>query len=171
MNDDSKSEFEKLLEDSEFNIENILEDKNDIQDNMHDSSYKKYIETNISHKDLYMENNIDVFVHKKFGIQDYMINNIKKLKYSFKDREILNLHGYGLLDAEKSINMFLKTNLEHKARFLLIIHGKGLHNKNSHAPMKNLVESFIIESKYILAAHTASADYGGSGAVVLLIKR
>ena len=102
MNDDSKSEFEKLLEDSEFNIENILEDKNDIQDNMHDSSYKKYVETNISHKDLYMENNIDVFVHKKFGIQDYMINNIKKLKYRFKDREILNLHGYGLLVAEKA---------------------------------------------------------------------
>ena len=48
---------------------------------------------------------------------------------------------------------------------------KGLNNKDNQAPIKRLVEKFIINSIHILAANSANKNYGGFGATVLILKK
>lgn len=175
---EEKSEFEKLLEDSDINIESVLHDKNEggnISSKEHSNELNEYnqnyIHTNISHQSLHTDNNKGAFSYKKTGVKNSVLKSLKILKYKFKVSETLNLHELSLKEAENELNDFIRHNLQDRSRFLLIIHGKGLHNHNNHAPMKNLVEAIIVESPYIMAAHTASRKYGGQGAVFLILKQ
>ena len=43
----------------------------------------------------------------------------------------------------------------------------GLNNKDNQAPLKRLVEKFIINSLHILAANSANKNYGGFGEDIL----
>ena len=168
INDEKdKTEFEKLLEESNLDINQILRDKNN-----HDTSIDKhYVTVNVSHDDLYDDNQNIEFSHRKNGIQNKIIRDLKSLKYKFKHSEILDLHGLTAYEAEIELNSFLKDNYYNNSTYLLIIHGKGLNNKNNQAPLKRLVEKFIINSLHVLAANSANKNYGGFGATVLIIKK
>ena len=170
MNDDQKdkTEFEKLLEESDLDIKQILRDKSN---DTNEYPNKHYIKVNVSHDDLYNENLNIEFNHKKNGVQNKVINDLKSLKYKFKPTEILDLHGLTANEAELELNSFIKSNYHNDAKYLLIIHGKGLNNKDNQAPIKRLVEKFIISSIHILAANSANKNYGGFGASVLILKK
>ena len=170
MNDDpkDKTEFEKLLEESDLDINQILRDKSGKVNNNHN---KHYISVNVSHDDLYDENLNIEFSHRKNGIQNKVIHDLKSLKYKFKYSEILDLHGLTANEAELELNSFMKENYYNNSKYLLIIHGKGLNNQDNQAPMKRLVEKFIINSIHVLAANSANKNYGGFGATVLILKK
>ncbi|MBT3548756.1 MAG: Smr/MutS family protein [Gammaproteobacteria bacterium] len=169
MNNDKKdkTEFEKLLEESNLDINQILEDKDGLTTN----NVKNYINVNVSHDDLYEDNQNIEFSHRKNGVQNKVINDLKSLKYKFKQSEILDLHGLTANEAELELNIFLKDNYYKNSKYLLIIHGKGLNNKDNQAPLKRLVEKFIINSLHILAANSANKNYGGFGATILILKK
>ena len=108
MNNDKKdkTEFEKLLEESNLDINQILEDKDGLTTN----NVKNYINVNVSHDDLYEDNQNIEFIHRKNGVQNKVINDLKSLKYKFKQSEILDLHGLTANEAELELNIFLKDN-------------------------------------------------------------
>ena len=170
MNDDrkDKTEFEKLLEESDLDIKQILRDKSN---DTNEYPNKHYISVNVSHDDLYNENLNIEFSHKKDGVQNKVIHDLKSLKYKFRHSEILDLHGLTANEAELELNSFIKENYHNSSKYLLIVHGKGLNNKDNQAPIKRLVEKFIINSTHILAANSANKNYGGFGATVLILKK
>ena len=170
MNNDQKdkTEFEKLLEESDLDINQILRDKSG---KAISNENKNYISVNVSHDDLYGENLNTEFIHRQNGIQNKIIHDLKSLKYKFRHSEILDLHGLTANEAEVELNSFIKENYHNSSKYLLIIHGKGSNNKDNQAPIKKLVEKFIINSIHILAANSANKNYGGFGATVLILKK
>tara|TARA_B100001564_G_scaffold188285_1_gene158084 strand:- start:612 stop:1115 length:504 start_codon:yes stop_codon:yes gene_type:complete len=166
MNDES--EFEKLLKESLIDTDNILKEKSGAM--VKNEKHKSYTEVLVSHEDLY-DDIIDIdFIHKKDGIQNKIINNLKTKRFDFKSDEILDLHGLDVNEAEYEINRFLKYHYNKSSKYLLIIHGKGTKNQSNKAPIKKLVEKMIISSPHVLAANSAIRSNGGRGATVLLIK-
>ena len=166
MNDES--EFEKLLKESLIDSDNILKEKSGVI--VKNKKHKSYTEVLVSHEDLY-DDIIDIdFHHKKDGIQNKIINNLKTKHLNFKSDEILDLHGLDVNQAEYEINRFLKYHYNKNSKYLLIIHGKGTKNQSNKAPIKKLVEKMIISSPHVLAANSAIRSNGGRGATVLLIK-
>mgnify|MGYP001315610333 CR=1 FL=1 len=167
MKDKSESEFEKLLAESNIDLEQVLSEKKD-----GDIYYKKeYIQTNVSHDDLYDGGGNKVFIHKKDGLQNKVLSQLKSLKYKFNELEILDLHGFTTMEAEIEINSFLEYGFKNNLKYLLIIHGKGLNNKNDVAPIKRLVEKILISSPHVLAACSANKHNGGHGATCLILKK
>ena len=73
MNDDQKdkTEFEKLLEESDLDINQILRDKSG---KAISNENKNYISVNVSHDDLYGENLNTEFSHRQNGIQNKVIH-------------------------------------------------------------------------------------------------
>lgn len=84
MNDES--EFEKLLKESLADTDNILKEKSG---NMtEDKDLKKYNKVFVSHDDLYDDIQDIDFNHKKNGIGNKILDNLKSKVFKFKDGEL-----------------------------------------------------------------------------------
>jgi len=59
----------------------------------------------------------------------------------------------------------------HQAKCVRIIHGKGLSSKNNEPVLKQLVRNWLIQRPDVLAFVPAQPAEGGSGAVIVLLKR
>ena len=68
------------------------------------------------------------------------------------------------------LNIFIKKNYENQSKYILIIHGKGLNNKEGVAPLKRLVQKLIINCDIAMASTSASIKDGGYGATYVLLK-
>ena len=122
---------------------------------------------------------------EKFLSSDEKLHNkdnlIKKKTY-FKTRSI-DLHGYTLEQANKSIQDFITKSFEEKINKLIVVTGKGLHSQNEKDPYvsKNLsilkysVPEFIENNnelmKKIIEMKDADIADGGSGAFYIYLKR
>ena len=108
-------------------------------------------------------------------------NNLRKKKIG-KIKSI-DLHGYGLEEANKTIENFILEAHKDGVTKLIVVTGKGLHSQNEKDPYvsKNLgilkysVPEFIKGSqelmKRIIELRDASAEDGGSGAFYILLKK
>ena len=107
-------------------------------------------------------------------------NKIEK-KISLKIRTI-DLHGYTLEHANKTIEDFITKSFEEKVNKLIVVTGKGLHSQNDKDPyvskdlsiLKYSVPEFIESNKKLtkLIIETADAkiEDGGSGAFYIYLK-
>ncbi len=103
-------------------------------------------------------------------------------KINFRTRTI-DLHGYTLEQANKSIEEFVIKSYEEKINKLIVVTGKGLHSQNEKNPYvsKNLsilkysVPEFIENNtdlmKKIIEIKDAEIADGGSGAFYIYLKR
>ena len=108
-------------------------------------------------------------------------NNLRKKKID-KIRTI-DLHGYGLEEANKTIEDFILKSQKDGVTKLIVVTGKGLHSQNEKDPYvsKNLgilkysVPEFIKGSqelmKRIIEFRDASVEDGGSGAFYIFLKK
>lgn len=82
----------------------------------------------------------------------------------------LDLHGLRSEAAEQALHGFIEHQHRLHHRCVLIIHGKGgLHGE---APiLKNNVNQWLRCNPHILAFHSAPPQYGGTGALFVLLKR
>ena len=110
-----------------------------------------------------------------------------------KDQKILNqkiyktssidLHGYTLEEANKSIEEFIYKSFREKVNKLIIVTGKGLHSQNEKDPyvskdlsiLKYSVPEFIKNNKNLMSIineiKDASIEDGGSGAFYIFLKK
>ena len=107
-------------------------------------------------------------------------NKIKK-NIGQKVRSI-DLHGYTLDHANKTIENFITKSYEEKVNKLIVVTGKGLHSQNEKNPYvsKNLgilkysVPEFIKNDielmKMIIKIEDAKPNDGGSGAFYIFLK-
>ena len=166
--DKGLSEFEKLLEESDIDISKVLNEKNNEDENFLD--HKSFQDIKVSLDDLYEKNLEDYFSHKKNGIQTKVLDKLRNLKYKFSSSQIIDLHGMTTEEALIELNIFIKKNYENQSKYILIIHGKGLNNKEGVAPLKRLVQKLIINCDIAMASTSAGIKDGGYGEIINLME-
>ena len=132
---------------------------------------------NITEKD---KKDWENFLSKNEKLPNKDIKIDKKL--TFKTRSI-DLHGYSLEDANKSIENFIVTSYQEKINKLIVVTGKGIHSQNEKDPyvskdlsiLKYSVPEFILKNinlmNIINDIQDASVEDGGSGAFYIFLKR
>ena len=103
-------------------------------------------------------------------------------KLTFKTRSI-DLHGYSLEEANKSIENFIVTSYQEKINKLIVVTGKGIHSQNEKDPyvskdlsiLKYSIPEFISNNKNLMKIiyemKDAKIEDGGSGAFYIFLKK
>jgi DNA-nicking Smr family endonuclease len=132
---------------------------------------------NISEKD---KKDWENFLSKKDKLPNKDIKIDKKL--SFKIRSI-DLHGYTLEEANKTIENFIIKSFQENINKLIVVTGKGTHSQNEKDPyvskdlsiLKYSVPEFISNNKYltkiIYEMKDAKIEDGGAGAFYIFLKK
>ena len=132
---------------------------------------------NISEKD---KKDWENFLSKNEKLPNKDIKIEKKL--SFKTRSI-DLHGYSLEEASKSIENFIITSYQEKINKLIVVTGKGIHSQNEKDPyvskdlsiLKYSVPEFISNNKNLMKIiyemKDAKIEDGGGGAFYIFLKK
>ena len=132
---------------------------------------------NISEKD---KKDWENFLSKK----DKLPNKDTKIdkKLSFKIRSI-DLHGYTLEEANKTIENFIIKSFQENINKLIVVTGKGIHSQNEKDPyvskdlsiLKYSVPEFISNNKnltkIIYEMKDAKIEDGGTGAFYIFLKK
>ena len=132
---------------------------------------------NISEKD---KKDWENFLSKKERLPNKDIKIDKKI--TFKTRSI-DLHGYSLEQANKSIEDFIIRSHQEKINKLIVVTGKGIHSQNEKDPyvskdlsiLKYSVPEFISNNKNLMKIiyemKDAKIEDGGSGAFYIFLKK
>ena len=119
------------------------------------------------------------------------INSTEKLpNKDFKNQKNKNikvrsidLHGYTLDEANKTIEDFINTAFSENVNKLIVVTGKGLHSENEKDPyvskdlsiLKYSVPEFILNNKNLMnlinEISNAKVEDGGSGAFYIFLKK
>ncbi len=109
-------------------------------------------------------------------------DRFSKQKINFKTK-IIDLHGYSLDDANKTIENFINQAFLENVNKLIVITGKGIHSNNENDPYvsKNLgilkysVPEFILKNESLMRVINeitdAKIEDGGSGAFYIYLKK
>jgi DNA-nicking Smr family endonuclease len=132
---------------------------------------------NISEKD---KKDWESFLSKNEKLPNKDIKTDKKV--TFKTRSI-DLHGYSLEEANKSIEDFIIKSYQEKINKLKVVTGKGIHSQNEKNPyvskdlsiLKYSVPEFISNNKKLMKIiyemKDAKIEDGGSGAFYVYLKK
>ena len=82
----------------------------------------------------------------------------------------LDLHGLTRVEAKRELADFLFQCKRRGARWVRIIHGKGLGSKNREPVLKLHVRHWLMQREEVLAYVQARPADGGGGAVMVLLK-
>ena len=103
-------------------------------------------------------------------------------KFTFKTRSI-DLHGYTLEEANKTIENFIIKSFQENINKLIVVTGKGIHSQNEKDPyvskdlsiLKYSVPEFISNNqnllKIIYEMKDAKIEDGGAGAFYIFLKK
>ena len=132
---------------------------------------------NISEKD---KKDCENFLTKNERLQNKDFKIDKKI--NFKTRSI-DLHGYSLEEANKSIEHFIIKSYQEKINKLIVVTGKGIHSQNEKDPyvskdlsiLKYSVPEFISNNKNLMKIiyemKDAKIEDGGGGAFYIFLKK
>ena len=127
----------------------------------------------------------DKQVWENFISSDEKLEN-KDFKFSKKENlkiKNIDLHGYTLQDANKTIQEFINNSYENRVSKIIVVTGKGLHSNVEKDPyvskdlsiLKYSVPEFIENNvelmKKIVEIKDAVIEDGGSGAFYIFLKK
>ena len=118
---------------------------------------------------LLIDNNYGKFEYRRNGVQEYILNKLKKKKVS----DILNtidLHGETVKDAINRLNDFFINSYSNDVEYLNVICGKGINSVNKIPKIKITTQAYIKRSKIVNAACSASDRDGGVGVIKVKLK-
>jgi DNA-nicking Smr family endonuclease len=81
----------------------------------------------------------------------------------------VDLHGMTAVMVEPVLRDFLADALQHRARVLRVIHGKGLRSGNRGPVLKLVASNYLRRLGTVLAFASAREVDGGSGAILVLL--
>jgi DNA-nicking Smr family endonuclease len=82
----------------------------------------------------------------------------------------LDLHGNRTDAARKLLQGFIHEAVQRNLRCVLVIHGKGLNSRDREAVLRKLARHWLTQHPQVLGYCDAPVQYGGSGAVLVLLK-
>ena len=109
--------------------------------------------------------------------------DLKRKKEKYYITKSIDLHGYTLEEANKSIQDFINKSYEEGINKLIVVTGKGLHSNNEKNPyvskefsiLKYSVPEFIKKNidliKKISEIKNANIEDGGDGAFYIYLKK
>ncbi len=106
---------------------------------------------------------------QRSGLSLQAIRRLRRGYWVVKDE--LDLHGLNREQAREQLVAFLNECQQRDSRCVRIIHGKGLSSRNNEPVLKQLVKSWLMQREDVLAFVQARPEEGGSGAVVVMLKR
>jgi DNA-nicking Smr family endonuclease len=86
----------------------------------------------------------------------------------------LDLHGMGVNEARRQLELFLRTMRVRGERCVLVIHGKGEHSPQGIGVLRGEIAAWLSQgtsSQHIAAFATAREQHGGEGAAYVLLRR
>ena len=126
-------------------------------------------------------NDIDIYKNKikreNSNHQKLQVNKRMKSKFErglIRPEAFLDLHGYNRVDAEKTLEDFIKTCIYKEKRCILIVTGKKISMLGSKSVLRELVPQWLNENKYfplVLAHSFAIQRDGGDGARYVLLRK
>ena len=120
------------------------------------------------------------FLKKKERLTDKDNNFLQNNRIKSKT---IDLHGYTLDSANKTIDEFIRKSFEENIEKITVITGKGLHSENEKDPyvskdlsiLKYSVPEFILNNKSLMnlinEISDAKIEDGGSGAFYIFLKK
>jgi DNA-nicking Smr family endonuclease len=120
------------------------------------------------------------FLKNEEKIPNKDLISLKKIRHE-KIKKI-DLHGYSLQEANKSVESFIQKCFDNSVTKIIVITGKGLRSKNKENPylskdlsiLKYSVPEFIKNNSYlnkmIIEITDAKIEDGGSGAFYIYLK-
>ena len=117
-----------------------------------------------------IDNTLGDFEYKMNGVQDYILNKLKKKSISEIDLGI-DLHGETIKDSIYKLNDFFSYAYNGNVEFIKIICGKGNNSIDNIPKIKITAQSFVKCSNIVHAACTASAKDGGIGVLKVKLKK
>ena len=109
--------------------------------------------------------------------------DFKTSQQKFFKVKSIDLHGYTLEEANRTIEKFIYKSFEEKINKLIVVTGKGLHSQNEQDPyvskdlsiLKHSVPEFIENNQSLMniinEIKDASIEDGGSGAFYIFLKK
>ena len=132
---------------------------------------------NISNKD---KKDWDKFINSNEKLPDKDFNNLEKKN---KKTRSIDLHGFTLDEANKTIENFINKAFSENINKLIIVTGKGLHSENEKDPyvskdlgiLKYSVPEFISNNTNLMSMINeitdAKIEDGGAGAFYIYLKK
>jgi len=120
------------------------------------------------------------FISKSEKLPNKDLLQNKKIPFKIKS---IDLHGYTLDEANKSIEDFIIKSYQEKINKLVVVTGKGIHSHNEKDPyvskdlgiLKYSVPEFISNNKNLMKIiyemKDATIEDGGSGAFYIFLKK
>ena len=109
--------------------------------------------------------------------------DLKLSKEKFFKVKSIDLHGYTLEEANKTIEKFIYQSFREKINKLIVVTGKGLHSQNEKDPyvskdlsiLKHSIPEFIKNNNNLMniinEIKDANIEDGGSGAFYIFLKK
>lgn len=110
----------------------------------------------------------DVSSYRRDEVNTQVLARLKRGEYAVQDE--LDLHGLRLEAAQQLLREFLRHVLAEGVACVRIIHGKG-RNSEGVPVIKNFVDQHLRHRRDVLAFHSAPIEQGGTGAVLVLLKK
>lgn len=105
--------------------------------------------------------------YRQHGLQPRQFDQLKQGKLAWQ--AAVDLHGCTLDQAREAVLNLLANCQKEQLQVAKIVHGKGLIN--GQAVLKSAVNGWLKQLPQVLAFSSAPAREGGTGAVLLLLKR
>jgi DNA-nicking Smr family endonuclease len=103
------------------------------------------------------------------GYPPKLLRQLKRGQFSVQDD--LDLHQMNAAAAQASIIALLAEARRNGKRCVRIVHGKGLRSRAAGPVLKGLTDRMLRRRDDVIAFASAPAAQGGTGAVVVLLKK
>lgn len=110
----------------------------------------------------------DVLEYRKSGVQPFVLSRLRAGEYN--EADFIDLHGKNIEQAYQTVMDFIAFAKEQEFRCILIIHGKGERQKEK-ALIKSYVAHWLRQIPEVLAFHSAPQWKGGTGALMIILKK
>lgn len=111
----------------------------------------------------------DTLSYRRDEVPVTLFNRLRRGQYAAEDE--LDLHGQQAAAATTLMRAFLRNAVDGKFGCVRIVHGKGYGSGERIPVLKNLVDRLLRQRADVLAFHSAPAAQGGTGAVLVLLRR
>lgn len=106
---------------------------------------------------------------KRSGVQHGVFRKLRQGKYAMDAR--LDLHRMTAERAREEVFHFIREALVYDLRNILIVPGRGTHNKSQEAVLKSYLNKWLPEFEEVQAFCSAIPAHGGTGAVYVMLKK
>ena len=110
----------------------------------------------------------DEWSYLRPGLSRQMLRKLRRGHWKIQAE--LDMHGMTRDQARYALVVFLDECSRYGARCVCVIHGRGLGSKNHEPVLKSRVGSWLVQRNDVLAFCQANPEYGGSGAMLVLLK-